>query len=140
MLVTPNKLLCDPANEEYYHYGVPVCKIDPIGKTDYENSPRGLAKLDVAISNNFIGDIVNLSQFLNSLEKKGFIYTEPTMVRTRDGRAHNGSLQYTLQPINPLEDAYYERQLREAEARARFNQAMKKFEKKGGKLNEAVNV
>ena len=67
MLVTPNKLLCDPANEEYYHYGVPVCKIDPIGKTDYENSPRGLAKLDVAISNNLIGDIVNLSQFLNSL-------------------------------------------------------------------------
>lgn len=67
MLVTPNKLLCDPANEEYYHYGVPVCKIDPVGKTDYENSLRGLAKLDVAISNNLIGDIVNLSQFLNSL-------------------------------------------------------------------------
>jgi hypothetical protein len=39
-----------------------------------------------------------------------------------------------------LEDAYYERQLREAEARARFNQAMKKFEKKGGKLDEAVNL
>ena len=33
-----------------------------------------------------------------------------------------------------------EEQLRKAEARARFNQAMKKFEKKGGKLDEAVNV
>ena len=79
-------------------------------------------------------------KYVESLERKGFIYTEQTMVRTRDGRAHNGSLQYTLQPIKPLEDAYYERQLREAEARARFNQEMKKFEKKGGKLNEAVNV
>ncbi|MBO5416693.1 MAG: hypothetical protein J6A83_08710 [Clostridia bacterium] len=67
MLVTPNKLLCDPANEEYYHYGVPVCKVALSGKTDYENSPRGLAKLDRVIANNLIGEIVNLSQFLNSL-------------------------------------------------------------------------
>ena len=42
------------------------------------------------------------------------------MVRTRDGRAHNGSLQYTLQPIKPIEEAYFEKQIREAEARARF--------------------
>ena len=81
-----------------------------------------------------------VKKYVDSLEKKGFIYTEPTMVRTRDGRAHNGSLQYTLQPIKPIEEAYFEKQLREAEARARFNQAMKKFEKKGGKLDEAVNV
>ena len=81
-----------------------------------------------------------VKKYVDSLERKGFIYTEPTMVRTRDGRAHNGSLQYTLQPIKPLEEAYFEQQLREAEARARFNQAMKKFEKKGGKLDEAVNV
>ena len=92
-----------------------------------------------------IGEAVGMSnntvkKYVDSLEKKGFIYTESTMVRTRDGRAHNGSLQYTLQPIKPLEDAYYERQLREAEARARFDQAMKKFEKKGGNPHEAVNV
>ena len=92
-----------------------------------------------------IGSAIGMSnntvrKYVESLERKGFIYTEPTMVRTRDGRAHNGSLQYTLQPIKPLEEAYYEEQLRKAEARARFNQAMKKFEKKGGKLDEAVNV
>ena len=81
-----------------------------------------------------------VKKYVDSLEKKGFIYTEPTMVRTRDGRAHNGSLQYTLQPIKPIEEAYFEKQIREAEARARFNQAMQKFEKKGGKLDEAVNV
>ena len=40
MLVTPNPYLCNAANEEYYHYGVPVCKVEPSGKTDYENSPK----------------------------------------------------------------------------------------------------
>jgi len=81
-----------------------------------------------------------VKKYVDSLEKKGFIYTEPTMVRTRDGRAHNGSLQYTLQPIKPIEEAYFEKQIREAEARMRYQNAMKKFEKKGGKLDEAVNV
>ena len=81
-----------------------------------------------------------VKKYVDSLEEKGFIYTEPTMVRTRDGRAHNGSLQYTLQPIKPIEEAYFDRQLREAEARMRYQNAMKKFEKKGGIQNEAVNV
>jgi len=81
-----------------------------------------------------------VKKYVDSLERKSFIYTETTMVRTRDGRAHNGSLQYTLQPIKPIEEAYFEKQIREAESRMRYENAMKKFEKKGGKLNEAVNV
>lgn len=92
-----------------------------------------------------IGSAIGMSnntvrKYVESLERKGFIYTEPTMVKTRDGRAHNGSLQYTLQPIKPIEEAYFKKQLREAEARMRYQNAMKKFEKKGGKLDEAVNV
>ena len=92
-----------------------------------------------------IGSALNMSnntvkKYVDSLERKGYIYTEPTMVRTRDGRAHNGSLQYTLQPIKPIEEAYFEKQIRETEARMRYQNAMKKFEKKGGKLDEAVNV
>ena len=71
-----------------------------------------------------------VKKYVDSLERKGFIYTEPTMVRTRDGRAHNGSLQYTLQPIKPLEEAYFEKQIREAEARMRYQNAMKKFEER----------
>ena len=92
-----------------------------------------------------IGEAVGMSnntvkKYVESLERKGFISTEPTLVKTRDGRAHNGSLQYTLQPIKPIEEAYFEKQIREAEARMRYETAMKKFEKKGGKLNEAINV
>ena len=92
-----------------------------------------------------IGSAVGMSnntvkKYVDRLEHKGFILTEPTMVKTRAGRAHNGSLLYTLQPIQPIEEAYFERQLREAEAKMHFNNAMKKYEKKGGKANEAVDV
>ena len=92
-----------------------------------------------------IGEAINMSnntvrKYVNSLEKKGFISTVPTMVKTRDGRSHNGSLEYTLQPIKPIEEAYYQKQMREAEARMRIQNAMNKYEKKGEKKNEAINL
>ena len=88
----------------------------------------------VGMSNNTV------KKYVESLERKGFIYTQPTKVKTRDGRAHNGSLLYTIEPIKPIEDAYFEKQLRAAEARMRYQNAINKFEKKGEKRNEAVNV
>ena len=92
-----------------------------------------------------IGEAINMSnntvrKYVNSLEKKGFISTVPTMVKTRDGRSHNGSLEYTLQPIKPIEEAYYQKQMREAEIRMRIQNAMNKYEKKGEKKNEAINL
>ena len=92
-----------------------------------------------------IGEAVGMSnntvkKYVESLERKGFIYTQPTKVKTRDGRVHNGSLLYTIEPIKPIEDAYFEKQLRAAEARMRYQNAINKFEKKGEKRNEAVNV
>ena len=92
-----------------------------------------------------IGEAVGMSnntvkKYVESLERKGFIYTQPTKVKTRDGRVHNGSLLYTMEPIKPIEDAYFEKQLRAAEARMRYQNAINKFEKKGEKRNEAVNV
>ena len=66
-----------------------------------------------------IGSAVGMSnntvkKYVDSLERKGFIYTQPTKVKTRDGRVHNGSLLYTIEPIKPIEDAYFEKQLRAA--------------------------
>ena len=92
-----------------------------------------------------IGEAVGMSnntvkKYVESLEKKGFISTEPTLVKTRDGRTHNGSLLYTLRPLAPIEEAYFEKKMREAQAQVNFKNALKKYEKKGGKLNEAVNV
>ncbi len=82
-----------------------------------------------------IGEAVGMSnntvkKYVDTLECKGLIRTEHTTVRTRDGRTHNGSLLYTLQPLKPIEEAYFERQLREAQARFNMQIALEKFEKK----------
>ena len=92
-----------------------------------------------------IGEAVGMSnntvrKYVISLEKKGFIYTEPTTVTTRDGRVHNGNLLYTLRPLGPIEEAYFEKKMREAQAQVNFKNALKKYEKKGGNPHEAVNV
>lgn len=74
-----------------------------------------------------------VKKYVESLEKKGFIRTEPTKVKTKDGRVHNGSLLYTLQPIGPIEDAYLERQIALANARLKIQKALEKYEKKQGR-------
>ena len=48
-------------------FPIPVCKINPMGKASYTNTPESLAQLDQKIAENKIGEIINLSQFLNSL-------------------------------------------------------------------------
>lgn len=66
-LVTVDYGLRITANSLYDWFGVPVCKVDPIGKASYTNTPESLAMLDHRIADNKIGDIVNLAQFLNSI-------------------------------------------------------------------------
>ena len=63
-------------------------------------------------------------------EHKGFIHTEPTTVKTRDGRTHHGSLLYTLKPIKPIEEAYFEKQIALATARMNARKALEKYEKR----------
>ncbi len=87
-----------------------------------------------------IGDAVGMTvntvrKYVESLERKRLIYTERTTVRTKDGRAHNGSLLYTLQPIKPIEEAHFERELRKAQARFNAQVALEKFERKRGVVN-----
>ena len=74
------------------------------------------------------------------MKRKALLLQEPTTVKTRDGRVHNGNLLYTLRPLGPIEEAHFEKKMREAQAQVNFKNALKKYEKKGGKLNEAVNV
>ena len=71
-----------------------------------------------------------VKKYVQSLERKGFIYTEPTKVRTKDGRVHNGSLLYTIQPIKPIEEAYFERKIAIANAQNQARLALAKYEKK----------
>ncbi len=67
MLVTDDKSLYSSAKTCYDNMGVPVCMIAPAGKAEYTSSAVSLAKLDRTIADNRIGEIVNLSQFLNSI-------------------------------------------------------------------------
>ena len=75
MLVTNDEWIIAGVTGCYDILKVPVCKAEPIGKTDYENTPRSLAALDQTIAKNKIGEIVNLSQFLNCLLWDG-LFTE----------------------------------------------------------------
>ena len=67
MLITNNEILLRTAKENYDNFPVPYCDVLPGGKVTYTTAPKDLSELDVKISENKIGEIVNLSQFLNSL-------------------------------------------------------------------------
>ncbi len=98
-----------------------------------------------------IGDAVGMSKntvkkHVDGLRNKRLITTEYTTVRTKDGRVHNGSLRYTLQPIEPVEEAYFRKRLRlqnaESEARKGLEKLEKKHDKerKKGANHEAIDV
>ena len=66
ILITNNPWLLNGAKICYEQLGVPVCSVEPKGKAEYENTPESLTLLDSKIAKNKIGEIVNLSQFINS--------------------------------------------------------------------------
>lgn len=70
-----------------------------------------------------------VAKHVRSLEEKGLIYTEPTMVRSYDGRPLNGNLLYTIRPIQYAIDLYYERQLRQLDEEFARRQAAEQLEK-----------
>ena len=83
-----------------------------------------------------IGEAIDMSnntvkKHVKGLERKGLITTEYTTVKTKDGRTHNGSLLYTLRPLQPIEEAYFQKKIREAEARLKLKIALEKQQKNG---------
>lgn len=66
MLITNNKIMIESAKKNYHIFKVPTRNINP-PKTKRKYTPTDLAILDDKTSNNKIGEIVNLSQELNSL-------------------------------------------------------------------------
>lgn len=71
-----------------------------------------------------------------SLEEKGLICTEPTMITTKDGRPRNGSLPYTIRPIPEALNSYYQHQMALAEEAA----AKARAEKQLAKLNNQKSI
>ena len=67
-----------------------------------------------------IGRAVQLSEntvrkYVAGLEEKGLIRTEPSTIITKDGRMRNGSLIYTIRPIQEALEQNYQRQFLRAE-------------------------
>ena len=63
-----------------------------------------------------ISDAVGLSpntirKHIRSLEERGLLVTEPTMVTTKDGRKRNGNLRFTIRPIQFVLQQDYDRQM-----------------------------
>lgn len=70
-----------------------------------------------------IGRAVQMSEntarkYIRRLEEWGFLSTEPTTVFTKTGEKRNGTLRFTLRPIQKVTDQYYDRQLAELELAA----------------------
>ena len=92
-----------------------------------------------------IGAAVGMSKstvrkHVDGLRRKGMITTEYTTVKTKDGRIHNGSLLYTLLPIEPIEEAYFQKMLRLQGAKLAVKKGLEKYEKKKGKSNERIDL
>ena len=85
-----------------------------------------------------IGRAVRLSEntvrkYVTSLEEKGLIRTEPSTIITKDGRVRNGSLIYTIRPIQEALEQNYQRQFRQAEEsveRARVQKRLAELEQR----------
>ena len=67
-------------------------------------------------------------KYVAELEEQGLIVTEPTSIITRDGRKHNGTLRYTILPIQNAVDLYNQRQLRQLEETVERMRVRKKLE------------
>lgn len=71
-------------------------------------------------------------KYVLSLEEKGLIRTEPTTITTKDGRIRNGSLRYTIRPIQEALEIFHQRQLTRAEEeaeKARLRKRLAQFSK-----------
>lgn len=63
-----------------------------------------------------VGMSVNTVQkYIAELCEKGFISIENTNVITKSGQKRNGTLRYTIHPIQNAVDLYHQRQLRKLE-------------------------
>ena len=65
-----------------------------------------------------ISEAVGLSpnticKHIRSLEERGLLVTEPTMVTTKDGKTRNGNLLFTIRPIHAVLQQEYDRQMQQ---------------------------
>ena len=80
-----------------------------------------------------IGKAVRMSvntvrKYVAELEERGLVVTESTSIVTRDGRKRNGTLRYTILPIQNAIDLHNQHQLRRLEETVEHMRVRKKLE------------
>jgi len=106
-----------PVPNEIYHLGLEAGEIAIYG---YLLSIEDRKTYQCYPSYKTIGKAVKMSpntvrKYVATLEEKGLISTETTMIRRKDGRPMNGSLLYTIRPIQGAVEIFYARQLHKLE-------------------------
>ena len=80
-----------------------------------------------------IGNAICMSKntvrkYVKSLEDKKLISTQPTTIIKKDGHKQNGSLLYTIRPIEEAVNYYYEKQMIKLEEDVQRKQIQKRLE------------
>lgn len=91
-----------------------------------------------------IGERIGMSKntvmkYLRSLEKRGLVETEQTLIRTKSGEVHNGTLKYHITPIAPIKKAYDEKELDKLRREAEMRERITKYERHTGNSVHAEN-
>ena len=69
-------------------------------------------------------------KYVQMLERKGLIETEPTTVTNHEGKNWNGNLKYTILPISEIVDAKFQRELLKADTARRLQEHDRKHPRK----------
>ena len=80
-------------------------------------------------------------KYVVGLEEKGLIRTEPSTIITKDGRVRNGSLIYTIRPIQEALELNYQRQFLQVERdmeRARAEKRLAELNQQNKKGEESA--
>ena len=56
-----------------------------------------------------------VAKYVQELEDKCFIYTEPTEVILKDGTKRNGNLKYTIRPIQDAVEYFHRKQMKKVD-------------------------
>ena len=123
-----------PLPNEIYHLGLSHGAIAVYG---YLLSIENRSTYQCYPSYATIGHAVGMSRntvrkYVAELEERRLIRTEQTTITTVDGRKRNGSLLYTILPVQLAIEQFYERQLSAAERERQRQRAAKALEKRGG--------
>ena len=70
-----------------------------------------------------------MKKHIDGLVAKQLITTEPTAVITKKGQKHNGTLLYTIRPIQEAVEYRYQQQLAHLEAEMYRQKALARIEK-----------